>query len=410
LINRPLAAGLVLAALLRCGGDDAPSKPAPQPPNPELLHIKGPDDTEDRNNLLNFAHGAVVVSRTGEFGLETSAQSAIDGDPVTQWVSPPGEPDQSLVFALPARTRLRAVGLVAGSEPASYPKTVTFDVSTDGKTFTSVSSFDLPPGGRNVVDITPVEASYIRYKTHGSGNFARTFSVIAHGELLAPVRPVSLDGCWSINGLDASFSQKGALVTGTVAGKTPITVDGGSDGRFYRLLWMRGPEYGVIGLGVTPDGQHLSAMFWHEEAYTPFIGFSWFGERHPCGTASRHSDVDMLATSMERYGRYAMYGLLFDDAGHLIEDASVPMLDRLVAYLKANRNLKIEAHELLQADTARNQAVSQAKVDSLRAALTRRGANLADVEFVAAGSDHPHRPASTDAARSMYGAVELLKR
>jgi len=374
------------------------------------MHIKGPDDADDRNNLLNFAHGAVVVSRTGEFGLEASAQCAIDGDPVTQWVSPPGEPDQSLVFALPARTRLHSVGLLAGGDPAKHPKTVVFDVSTDGKNFTQVSSFAMPPSGRNIVDVTPVEASYVRYNTRGGGNFVRTPSVIARGDLLEPVRPGSLDGCWSINGLSASFTQKGAFVTGTVADKTPINLEGGSDGRFYRLLWSRGPEYGVIGLSVTADAQHLGAMFWHEEAYTPFIGFTWFGERRPCGATLAKNAVDVLATSMQRDGRYAMYGLLFDDAGHLIEEPSAPMLDRLAAYLKSAGNVKIEAHELLQADAARNQAVSQAKLDSLRTALTKRGANLANVEFVAVGSDHPHRPASTDAARSVYGAVELIRR
>ena len=48
--------------------------------NPELLHIKGPDDSDDRNNLLNFAHGAVVVSRTGEFGLEIVLSGSHDGE------------------------------------------------------------------------------------------------------------------------------------------------------------------------------------------------------------------------------------------------------------------------------------------------------------------------------------------
>lgn len=408
MISRSIVAGLALTALLHCGAEEAPPK-APPPPNPELLHIKGPDDSDDRNNLLNFAHGAVAVSRTGEFGLEASAQLAIDGDPLTPWVSPPYEPDQTLLYSLPALSRITSLGILAGGEPSLFPKSVVFEVSSDGKKFTEAATIAMTTKGTNIVDVTPVEARYVRFDTRGGGHFVRANSIVARGELLEPVRAGSLNGCWSINGLDAAFSQEGASVTGVVSGKTPITLDGGSDGRFYRLLWLRGVEYGIVGLAVTPDGQHLSGMFWHEESYNRFIGATWFGDKHPCATPLR-SQIDILATSMQRYGRYAMYGLQFDDAGHLIESASAPMLGRLATYLKTSGPVGIEAHELMQPDAARNKAVSQVKIDSLRSALQHRGADLSKADFVAVGSDKPHRPASTDAARSIYGAVELIRR
>jgi hypothetical protein len=408
LISRSIVAGLAVTALLHCGGDEAPPK-NPPPPNPELLHIKGPDDSDDRNNLLNFAHGAVAVSRTGEFGLEASAHMAIDGDPLTPWVSPPDEPDQSLLYSLPARARLTSLGVLAGGEPSTFPKNIVFEVSSDGKKFTEATTVTMTTNGTNIVNVTPVEARYVRFNTRGGGHFVRANSIVARGELLEPVRPGSLDGCWSINGLDASFSQDGSYVTGVVAGKTPITLDGGSDGRFYRLLWLRGVEYGIVGLAVSPDGQHLSGTFWHEESYNRFISATWFGEKHPCAT-HEHSQIDVLATSMQRYGRYVMYGLQFDDAGHLVESASAAMLGRLATYLKTSGPVRIEAHELMQPDAARNKAVSQTKIDSLRAALEHRGVDLGKTDFGAVGSDKPHRPASIDAARSIYGAVELIRR
>lgn len=407
--SRSILAGLLLAALLNCGGDESTPPKTPPPKDPALLHIKGPDDSDDRNNLLNFAHGAVAVERTGEFGLEASALLAIDGDPLTPWVSPPDETDQTLLYALPARTRLTSVGILAGAEPAIFPKNLVFEVSADGKKYAEAARMAMTTNGNQVVDVKPVEARYVRVNTRGGGHFVRALSLIARGQVVEPVRPGSLDGCWSINGIDAAFSQKGAFVTGVVSGKTPITLDGGSDGRFYRLLWLRGPEYGIAGLSVTSDGEHLSGIFWHEEAYNRFIASTWFGERRPCATPSR-SQIDVLATSMQRYGRYAMYGLQFDDAGHLAEDASAPMLGRLAAYLKTSGPVTIEAHELLQADEGRNKSVSQTKIDSLRTALVRAGADLAKTEFVAVGGDKPHRPASTDAARSIYGAVELIRR
>jgi len=49
------------------------------------------------------------------------------------------------------------------------------------------------------------------------------------------------------------------------------------------------------------------------------------------------------------------------------------------------------------------------KIDSLRAALQRREVNLDRVHFQAVGAENPQRPASTDAERSVYGAVELIR-
>lgn len=408
--HRPAILLFAFAALLRCSDAEGPSKPkAPPPQNPELLHRRGPDDSADRANLLNFAHGAVVVSRTGEASLENSAACAIDGDPATAWLSPVDDPDQTLVFALPARARIRSVGVQLGGEVFVHPKSVEFAVSADGNTFTSVASFSPPPNGMQLNDTPPTEARYVRFQTKGGNSqFVRAMSVFARGELLEPVNPGPLDGCWSVNDLQASFAQRGASVTGAMEGKTPIAFEGGSDGRFYRLLWIRGPEYGVAAISVTPDGRHLSGMFWHEEAYNRFLGTTWFGEKRPCASGS-DSSVDVMATYMQRYGRFPLYGLQFDGEGRLIEPASEAMLARLAAYLRRAGRMKLVAHELGLPDKAHNQAASQAKIDSVRAVLARKGIDMSHLQLIAVGSDSPHRPASTDAARSVYGAVELMK-
>jgi len=350
---------LAAAAALRCTDAEPPQQPeAPPPQKPELLHARGPDDSVERSNLLNIAHGAVVVSRTGEISLDNSAVCAIDGDPSTAWLSPAEDPDQSLVFALPARSRLTSLGVLLTNDVSVQPKSVRFAVSTDGRTFTDVASFPSPPNGTQFVD-TKAEATHVRFSTQGrNGTFVRAFSVIARGDLLAPVHPGSLDGCWSINDLDATFTQHGGSVTGTMSDKTPIAIDGGSDGRFYRLLWIRGPEYGVLAISVTPDAQHLSGLFWHEEAYSQFLTAGWFGEKSHC-RGNTPASVDMLATHMQRYGRYPMYGLQFDDGGgHLMEGPSEATLTRLVTFLRGAADIKIVAHELMQPDNARNQAVS----------------------------------------------------
>src|SRR5205085_10036409 len=94
---------LALIALAAC------RREAPRPAAPPAEAVV--DDSAERASLTNIAHGATIISRTGESFLGLAADAVIDGNPTTFWANPTGDFPQSVVIGLPARARIERVGL-----------------------------------------------------------------------------------------------------------------------------------------------------------------------------------------------------------------------------------------------------------------------------------------------------------
>jgi hypothetical protein len=393
---------LFLAATLLVACHRQPVEKPPAKPEPGTLAAMDlpPDDTEERSNLLNIAHGASIVSRTGETTLENSAVQAIDGDPDSAWLSPPYDPDQTFVIALPSRTSIRQLGAKRSPQVRLAIRTIEFERSNDGVHFEPLQTLKLVDSGSyQLFPVTPAEASYLRVTMHDPGGpYIQLNSLLARGEALEPVAPRRIDGCWSINGEPAVFRQNGAAVPYGRIGE--LTLDGGSDGRFFRFVWTNKAEYGMAAISVSPDGNHLSGIKWHEEALPLFLGGSWFGDRIPCqeGTLGQVGTPDKQAavfeTFMTRFGRFPLYGLEFDAHNELI-DRSRWTLDAVTGYLRTHPSgtFQFTGYGNPQQLTA------------LRAALQKRGTDLSHVTFVS--ERIPRRDPVTDVMRSLYGNIDL---
>jgi hypothetical protein len=392
---------LLLAAVLlaSCHREPAgkPAKPAPD--SLEAMQAP-PDDAEERSNLLNIAHGATIISRTGESTLENSAVQAIDGDPASAWLSPPYDTDQTFVIALPSLSRIRKLGAKRSPFARMAVRSLEVERSTDGIHFEPFTTLKLADNGSyQLFPVTPADASYLRVTTHEPGGpYMQLSSVVAHGEPLEPVAPRHLDGCWSINGQPAVFRQNGAAVPYGRIGD--LTLDGGSDGRFFRFVWKNKAEYGMAVISVSADGNHLSGIKWHEEALPLFLGGSWFGDRIPCQQgASGVPDnpakpTPVFETFMARFGRFPLYGLEFDARGELT-DRSRWTLDAVTRYLQAHPSGAFQFTGY----------GSEQQLNALHSALQKQGALLSKVTFVSART--PRREPITDVMRSLYGNIDL---
>ncbi len=364
-------------------------------------------------NLLSMTAGAAVVSRTAEALLDASAVRAIDTDPGTMWVSPPDDPKQTLIFSLPGRANITAVGIRKGLRPELRPVAVQIDASLDGQTFTPLTTIKPSKGDApDIVRVLPAEAAFLRFSVlGGQDRYVQIAEVEADGAQIGVPPLPSLNGCYSVNGAAASFVQNGSDVAGEVAlGSQTTVLEGGSDGHFFRFAWIRGKEYGLAAISVTPDGQHLSGIVWHEEAIqqTQFMAPDWLGDRAACEHPSAPS-ASVFRSYLQREHRFPLYGLRFDPSGRLHEEDSAATLSRVTAFLSANPRLPVRfvAHELLHSTPDENRRIAQARVDSLRAALLKNGVNLANVTFLAPGADTPHRQATTTLTRAMYSSLDL---
>ncbi len=356
---------------------------------------KPPDDSAERSSLLELAHGATVTARTGEVMLEISALGAVDGDPGSFWMTPPNDLPQSMTIALPGRSRIDKVGLRTTAKGYVTANHVTFESSVDGQAFApmiTVKSAD--SSHAQWFGVKPVEAGYLRVTIDDSllpEHDVRLNSVLALGGEVEPAHPGDITGCWTINGEQARFVRHGARVLGILeAGREPLRFEGGFDGRIYRLSWVRGNDYGMALLTVSPDGQHLSALNWHEEAIPMFFDTSWFGQKQTCSASVADSGVALAL--LRRTGRFSLYG--------------VPAAD-LLPLLKQLPKFGFVAHEFRFPTEKENRNASERVLAGLRQELQSAGVDLSRVSFVAQGSNAPRQVSGSDVMRALYSTVDL---
>jgi hypothetical protein len=397
---------LALLLILSCARPALKQASVQQSPNEPPTDI-----VNEQSSLLDITRGATIVSRTGEAMLLTSAIYTIDGQIGSFWAPPPRDYPQSIVIALGARSRIDRVGFRTLVREAYEANHVTFERSLDGAAWQPLGTMT----ARQVneaqwLDIAPSEAAYVRVTVPDARHPVRDVrlqSLLAHGTETGPRSDPPLDGCWSINGEAAAFVQRGGRATGVVTrGNLPLFLAGGTNGRMWRFNWIRGNDYGFTALTISPDGKHLSALDWHEEAIPLFTAIPWFGDRAPCAAPAPRDEVPLAV--LRRAGHVSMFALQFDPAGELAVEASREELQSLVSILHdAPVPLRIVAHEFRQPDAKRNKELAEHEIASVRKALGSIGADLRRVELLAAGSDSPRQTPASDAARAIYSSVEV---
>ena len=348
------------------------------------VQVRAVDADADSDNLLNLAYGAAVISRTGERNLEESAAHAIDGIDETAWWSAPGTTVETLVFSLLAPSRITRVGITAPGDSA--PKRVEFEASDDGKTWRPLAALDVEDvKGRQLVGV-PGEAvaRYIRVRTDAGGRYsiyARAFHAI--GQEVQPPQTPPFTGCWTVNGNLGWLAQNGARITGRIEANPPIHIDGGTDNRVALVNWRQGPYWGYAALTRSRDGKTLTGLRFYEDVSRFHLAEAWFGEA--CGAkVSFSADQRREIPTLQR--PYAVFGLAFDDREQLIDELSAAALDDLASMIRGKR-VRITSYELRHDTPQANRQHTEARLQSLRAALQKRGADLSLIDFVAAGAD-----------------------
>jgi hypothetical protein len=368
----------------------------------EAAKPKAADDAEERKSLIDLSRGTTVVSRTGEAMLQFSAVQTIDGDGASFWAPPPGDLPQSITLALPARSRIDAVGIRTMAHGRFTIGHIRFDASADGVHFAplhTIQSADTDDA--QWFDVAATAATHIRVTIIDGLTADRDphlCSVLARGAELEQPHDADVTGCWLINGRAARFTRGSGVLE---LGHQPIFFHGGSDGRLYRFNWIRGNDYGVAALAVAPDGRTMSGVQWHEEAIPFFFGDSWLGSRRACSPVTAYPG-DIPLRLLQRTGRFSLFGLRFREDGSLDAKASAFTLEWLTRFLSTKPNVRFVAHEFRQATAQRNKEFAQKELDALRRQLA-----IDQGSFVAQGSDAPRQQPITQLTRAMYSSVDL---
>lgn len=404
---------MLAAGALSCGKAAGPA-PAPAATTKPAAAAAPPaiEPDFDADNLLNLAYGACVVSRTAEFGQETSAAHAIDGISTSYWNSPPAAASQTFVFSFLAPARVSRLGVTPTGGPDQTPARVRFEASSDGHTWREAGVVEPRPGATpQIFDVKPFTAQYLRVTVEEpSEYYAFLRSIQAIGAEIEAPHPASPEGCWQVNGLPARFDQEGARIRGVIDTNPPTYLEGGTDGRVTRLLWTRGPMWGHAAVTTSPDGAHLTGILFHEEIDIRHLGAAFFGERCAAGTlSSAHQAGIDPAALLARTGRFTLFGLAFDPAFGLLAGPSASELDAVTTILRSSpsQRFRVIAHELRAPSPEQNQQSSAARIDSIRAALQSRGVDLSRVDFVAAGSTWSGPSISSALQRLLASRIDL---
>jgi hypothetical protein len=341
--------------------------------------------------VFNLLQGVVMTERSGEQEPATSALMAIDGDLTSSWVTPHGDPQQHCTLSFPARTRIESVGIANRfvSNAARAAGRIELEWSGDGTTFQLLETIATSQVANDQsFGVQPAEAIALRATILGTIGKAETAElpelIIRGREMETPLRG-SLDGTWKVNQLTARLAEDGSYIFGATEQDPPMLIDGAWSGRYGRFAWIRGKQYGVGFLTLDRSGNHLNALWWFEEAITPYLGMPWFGTR--TGSTLPPINSEFADRSLQDRKKVPLYQISFDPSNRLTGE-SLPALDRVGELVSRHpdKQFRIVAHEVRGTSPQADQRATEAQIASLRAAFAARTIDTSRITFLAAGS------------------------
>lgn len=142
----------------------------------------------------------------------------------------------------------------------------------------------------------------------------------------------------------------------------------------------------------------------------PLHGYVVVLERAAMAESYSFLDAAALKAQLDAKGRVPVY-IEFDTDQATLRPATRPAIAEIIALLRGNPELKvsIEGHTDDTGTPARNQALSLARAEAVRAELIAAGIAPARLRTAGFGSSRPLAPSTGDDARARNRRVELVK-
>lgn len=382
---------------------------------------------DDRLDLLDLANGAVVLSKSSEYGgTQWSALALVDGTPDLGWCSANDAPfphEILIELAKPASLTSLVFDQTRNQEASGYPGISAKDVEvwasnvSPSAGFSKILQAQLPKGGRQEFPLSAqTSARWLKFTIRsnwGDAHYTELMELEAYGQFLpGAAAQAPLSGVFTSNYGPILFDQAGNSVKGCYYDGA-ATVNGTTDGRVVRFEWreQEGKRVGTAMMILSSAGDFING-FWYEKG---LLAGSWYGERAKSGEKVNCS-VDAKSGVIERdiaqTGRSITYGILFDTASDKIKPESEPTLNEVLNLLKSQTalNLGIEGHTDSQGNDAYNQDLSQRRAQSVVNWLTAKGIPAARLSAAGFGKTKPVSDNATAQGRALNRRVELVKK
>ncbi|HEX5035610.1 MAG TPA: OmpA family protein [bacterium] len=380
----------------------------------------------ERSDLLDLANGAVVLSKSSEYGgAQWSALALLDGTGGLGWCSEDKAPfPHEIVIELARPASVDAVAFdQTGAQESGYAGISAKDIEvwasnaspSDG--FAKVLQVQLPKGGKQEFKLAaPAPARWLKFvirSNWGNANYTELMELEAYGQPLpGPVTQAPITGTYNTNYGPIQFEQSGNTVKGCYY-KGDGTFSGTTDGRVVQCEWRQdqGKRFGTALMIVSADGGLINGFWYHDGN----LAGPWNGVRAKPGEDAGcrlNMKESAIAAGIAQTGRSITYGILFDTASDKIKPESEPTLTEVLALLNAQPalSLGIEGHTDAQGADAYNQDLSQRRAQSVVNWLAAKGVAAARLTASGFGKTKPVSDNATPQGRALNRRVELVKK
>jgi len=165
----------------------------------------------------------------------------------------------------------------------------------------------------------------------------------------------------------------------------------------------------------SPDGRAFRGFWWYSGNEPKLPDGEWNGSRKSASVGScphwSGSVGGELTKTLSSTGRARVYGILFDLDSATIRPESKPVLDEVVASLKAEPTwqLTIEGHTDATGSAEHNRVLSQQRADAVKAHLVAAGIDAGRLKTAGFGASQPVADNATELGRSQNRRVELVR-
>ncbi len=376
-------------------------------------------------DLAAFASGALVIAEP-EPDSVTNASWLLRGPFETEegWsVAAPAR--QTVVIELPERSLVKRVEFDTGMVTSGAAKEVTVEMSDASATagFSRIADAALQEcvDGQAFPVSAQVPGRWLRLivkSGYGSGGLGlNRFRAI--GTRLTTTPFPSVSGTYATRNGALRIKQDGASVLGCYD-LHGGTVQGGIEGRVMKLTWHEKAKEveehadGAAFVVFSNDGQRWAGLFSYK-GEDPNTGRFWTGMKRGSDVGSCPNWKDgieqQLAKGLEQFGRVRVDGINFDSDSDRIRDESRPVLDHVVAMLKARPQWKvtIEGHTDSTATSQHNQELSGRRANAVKQSLEGAGIAAERLTPVGYGATRPVASNDTALGRAQNRRVELAK-
>jgi outer membrane protein OmpA-like peptidoglycan-associated protein len=386
------------------------------------LHAQQPA-AQPETSLVSFSAGALLVQKPSEYDSHWSAFWIMDERPQSGWASAEGRiQDNVVVIELAEKTVLKKLAFDTASIDGDGrgAKDILIEISDEGPTtgfkkITSVTLIDRKDNQTFKVD-SPLAGRWLKLtirNNHGANDYTELMDFRGYGQQLTKTTLAEVSGTYSTNYNDFHLRQQGTAVTGCYEWNNGV-LNGGIEGRIMKFTWQENDRKGPAVMVFTADGKKFFGLWWNEGGEND-IGGDWNGTRksQEVGRCPHWSGgvQEQMVKDLATFGRVRIYGINFDIDSAVIRDESKPTLDKMVAMLKTDTNLKltIEGHTDQSGTIEHNQKLSQNRAEAVKAYLATAGIAADRLKAAGFGSSKPVAGNDTALGRAQNRRVELVK-